>query len=239
MNRSNFWIGGKHAVLSAVQNKKRVCEKIVLLNEENQIYFSDKNNVEIKDKKFFNKVFLNKDINHQGYAALIQPFEELELNDFLREKQDQKITLLIVDNLQDDRNLGSIIRTSVAFGVDAIIANKREFREKSQEMYKSASGGMEFVSIIQVSNLNNAIENLKKNNVWIYALDGESGHSIYDEKFDSRIALVVGSEGVGIKKLIKQNCDKTLKIPIDPRIDSLNVSNATTAILSILKKYNK
>ena len=236
MDNSEFWIGGRHAVLSASLNKKRNCEKIALLNEENEVHFADKKKIEIKDKKFFNKIFLNKDINHQGYAALIKPFKDIIFNDFLKERENQKIIFLIIDNIQDDRNIGSIIRTSVAFGVDAIIVNKREFREKSQEMYKSASGGMEFINIIKVSNLNNAIEILKKNQVWIYGLDGNSkSSSVFKENFDKRLAFVLGSEDLGIKNLVKQNCDKILRIPINSNIGSLNVSNAAAAILSILQ----
>ena len=114
--------------------------------------------------------------------------------------------------------------------------NQREFREKSQEMYKSASGGMEFINIIKVSNLNNAIEILKKNQVWIYGLDGNSkSSSVFKENFDKRLAFVLGSENLGIKNLVKQNCDKIFRIPINSNIGSLNVSNAAAAILSILQ----
>lgn len=234
MNEIGFWIGGKHAVISASNNQKRKCEKIVLLNAENANYFSNQKKIEIKDKKFFNKIFLNKNINHQGFAAFIYPLESVSIEEFLKETSNQKINLLIVDNIQDDRNIGSIIRSSVAFGVSAIIINKREFRSRSQEMYKAASGGMEYINILQVSNLNNTIELLKKNKIWIYALDGESQHNVYEENFDKRSAFVLGSEGKGIKNLIKQNCDKILKIPISPKIKSLNVSNAACALLSIL-----
>lgn len=236
MNKLSFWIGGKHAVISAYQNSRRNCEKIVLLNKENISNFSANQKIEVKDKKFFNKIFLNKDINHQGYAALIKPLADISLNDFLIDKNKEKITLLIIDNIQDDRNLGSIIRTAVAFGVSAIIVNKRDFREESQQMYKSASGGMEFIKTIKVSNLNNAIEVLKKNNIWVFALDGNGDNNIYDEKFDLRVAFVLGSEGSGIKNLIKKNCDKIIKIPISRNINSLNVSNATAALLAILNK---
>ena len=103
-------------------------------------------------------------------------------------------------------------------------------------MYKSASGGMEFINIIKVSNLNNAIEILKKNKVWIYGLDGNSkSGSVFKENFDKRLAFVLGSEDLGIKNLVKQNCDKILRIPINSNIGSLNVSNAAAAILSILQ----
>jgi len=235
MENIGFWIGGKHAVISASNNQKRKCEKIVLLNSGNVNNFSNKKKIEIKDKKFFNKIFLNKNINHQGFAAFIYPLEDISVNEFLKETYNQKINLLIIDDIQDDRNIGSIIRTSVAFGIAAIIINKREFRSKSQEMYKAASGGMEYINILQVSNLNNAIELLKKNKIWIYALDSESQNNIYEEDFDNRSAFVLGSEGKGIKNLIKQNCDKILKIPISSKIKSLNVSNATSALLSILR----
>lgn len=239
MTNQNFWIGGKHAVISACSNNKRKCEKIVLINRDNLKFFSRSQKIDIVDKKFFNKIFLNKNINHQGFAALIKLQEQISLKNLLHIKKNQNVLLLIIDGIEDDRNLGSIIRTSVAFNVDAIIVNKRDFREKSQEMYKSASGGLEYIDIIQVSNLNSTIEMLKKNNVWTYALDSESNNSLYEENFDKRTALVLGSEGYGIKNLVKKNCDKIIKIPINKKIESLNVSNAAAAVLSVLNLKQK
>jgi len=232
MNNNFFWVGGKHAVLHAYKNTKREVKEIYLNNEDNKKNFSNKTKVQIKNKQFIDRIFNNPNFNHQGFAALIKKNENIKLDLFLKKTENQPLVFLILNELQDDRNIGSIIRTAVAFGVSSIIINKRHFRSRSHEMFKTASGAMEHMQICLVSNLNNTIKALKENNIWIYALDGDSQVDIYEQEFTNRSAFVLGSEGLGVKDLIKKNSHQVLKIPISKHIDSLNVSNTAAAVLS-------
>ena len=102
-------------------------------------------------------------------------------------------------------------------------------------MYKSASGAMELVNIIPVSNITNALEVLKKNNYWVYGLDGHAKENIEDQKWSNQNAFVFGSEGEGLRRLVKENCDHLIKIQINKQIESLNVSNAVSVTLSMFR----
>jgi 23S rRNA (guanosine2251-2'-O)-methyltransferase len=106
-------------------------------------------------------------------------------------------------------------------------------------MFKTASGAMEHVAICLVSNLNNAIKILKENNVWVYAMDSDSKKDIFDYNFNNRSAFVFGSEGSGISDLVKKNCDEVIKIGISKNMESLNVSNAVSSVLSIYNYRQK
>ena len=121
-----FWIGGKHAVLSAINNPKRVVKQIALLNSDNLKFFKNKKNCEIKNESFFRKIFAQTQITHQGFAAEIQKLETVDLKYFFSQNEKKNLTFLILNNIQDNRNIGSIIRTSLAFGVNALIVEKKK-----------------------------------------------------------------------------------------------------------------
>lgn len=232
MENNYFWIGGKHAVTNAYLNKNRKIKEILLSNENNSKLLDHSKLIKITKKESIDKIFKDPNFIHQGFAALIEKIENPKLELFLKEKKDQPLTLLILNELQDDRNIGSIIRSSVAFDVDGIVFGKRDFRSKSHEMYKTASGAMEHVNVFLVSNLSNAIRTLKENDVWVYALDSESNQSLYEQNFTKKTAFVFGSEGFGIKDLVKKNCNEIIKIPISEKVESLNVSNTVASVLS-------
>ena len=122
----------------------------------------------------------------------------------------------------------------MAFNVDAIIILKKNFSYSSYGIYKSASGGMEHISVITVTNIVQAIELLKKNNYWVLGLDHHANKKINSIDVKQKIALVFGSEDKGIRELVKKNCDETIKIEINKSINSLNVSNACSASLAVI-----
>ena len=235
-SNKTFFIGGKHSIQEALKNKNRKIKKIILLNKEKKNELNHLNNyeklIEIQNEKFFNKIF-HFDFNHQGFAAEIEEIHYLDLETFVANNKEQNLLFVIIDNIFDDRNLGSIIRTSLAFYVDAIIINQRSFRSNSFNLYKNASGAMEYMPILQVSNIANAIKILKQHEFWIYSLDQKSDNSFYQEVFSHRTAFVFGSEDSGIKPNILNKSDKILNIPINKNIESLNVSNSVSASLAI------
>ena len=136
-----------------------------------------------------------------------------------------------MDGLTDQGNIGSIIRTAYAFNADGIIIEKKYFNQKNQHCIKSSSGAIEHLKIIPVTNINNEIKYLKNHNFWIYSLDQYSNNIFYKEKFASKRAFVFGSEGKGIKNMTKSLCDISLKININSKSESLNVSSAVSACL--------
>jgi 23S rRNA (guanosine2251-2'-O)-methyltransferase len=145
----------------------------------------------------------------------------------------------VLDDITDQRNIGSIIRSCSAFDIDAIILLEKNYNPKSKMMYKSASGAMELVNIIPVSNITNALEVLKKNNYWVYGLDGHAKENIEGQKWSKQNAFVFGSEGEGLRRLVKENCDHIIKIDINKEIESLNVSNAVSVTLGIFRLLDK
>ena len=243
MKTGAFWIGGKHAVLSAIKNPKRKINKLII-TEENEKDFNPKNFnkkiiIEIKDKKEIDKIFINENIVHQGIAAEIESIPAIELKEYLKINNNLKNTLVVLDDITDQRNIGSIIRSCSAFNIDAVILLEKNYNPKNKMMYKSASGAMEIVNIIPVSNITNALEVLKKNNYWVYGLDGNAKENIEDQKCSNKNVFVFGSEGNGLRRLVKENCDHLIKIQINKEIESLNVSNAVSVTLGIFRLLQK
>ncbi len=243
MKTGAFWIGGKHAVFIFLKNPKRKINKLII-TEENEKDFNPKNFdkkiiIEIKDKKEIDKIFINENIVHQGIAAEIESIPAIELKEYLKIKNNLKNTVIVLDDITDQRNIGSIIRSCSAFNIDAVILLEKNYNPKNKMMYKSASGAMEIVNIIPVSNITNALEVLKKNNYWVYGLDGNAKENIEDQKWSKQNVFVFGSEGDGLRRLVKENCDHLIKIQINKEIESLNVSNAVSVTLGIFRLLQK
>jgi len=239
MKTGSFWIGGKHAVLSAIKNPRRKINKL-LVTQDNEKDFNAKNFnkkilTEVKDKKEIDKIFINENIVHQGVAAEIENIPAIELKEYLKNINNSKNTVVVLDDITDQRNIGSIIRSCSAFNIDAVILLEKNYNPKNKMMYKSASGAIELVNIITVSNITNALEVLKRNNYWVYGLDGHAKENIEDQKWSNQNAFVFGSEGEGIRRIVKENCDHLIKIQINKEIESLNVSNAVSITLGIFR----
>lgn len=232
-SNSAFWIGGKHPVEAAINNPKRKIIRFVLSEKQRNTTFNNdrKIQVEYENDYFFKNIF-NNEIPHQGFAALIEKIETNNLKFYLETKKLSNIVAL--DNVHDPRNIGSIIRTLVAFGFDALLINKKDFNSKSFLLYKAASGAIENILILEVSNILNEIKILKSNDFWVVGMDGEANNSLYNYNLVSKNLIVFGSEGFGMKNLIKKNCDIICKIPINKKVNSLNVSNAVASTLAIL-----
>jgi 23S rRNA (guanosine2251-2'-O)-methyltransferase len=238
LRKDSFWVGGKFTVQEIIKNSKRKILQIAI-HEKNRnfLYKSQNKNIPIKieNDKFFNKLF-KKDLDiHQGWAIEILPIPSIDLNTKLNQLSSKSL-FLILDGINDARNIGSIIRSSAALGCDAIIIDKKNYNPKSNMMFRTASGMTEVIDIIPVTNINNAIEILKKNNFWIYGMDANASTDIRSITFEPKIAFVFGSETNGIKKLVQKNCDKILKIKIKDETESLNISNAVSIALALANK---
>lgn len=232
MNKTNsFWIGGIHSVIAAIQNKSRKIRQVITTEKILELE-KLKVNYKVVEKKKIIKIFKDQEFQFQNIAAEIDLLERKNLEE---EVAKQKIkNIIILDGVNDPRNIGSIVRTSVAFNIDAIILKDRDFKATSATMYKSACGGMELINIFEVINLNHAINLLKKNNFWIYGLDHEAKSYLKVNQLSDKNAYIFGAEGDGISKKIKEKCDYLIKLKTNPNMQSLNVSNAVSATLSVI-----
>lgn len=164
--------------------------------------------------------------NHQGVIAVVPPFDYCEVEDILKEakRKNEKPFILILDGIEDPHNLGSIIRTAETAGVHGIILPKRRACMVNSTVYKVASGAVEHMKIARVNNITDTINYLKENDIWIYGTEMEAKTYYYNENLTGAVAIVIGSEGFGMSRLVKENCDVLLKIPMKGNITSLNAS---------------
>ncbi len=171
--------------------------------------------------------------SHQGVIAQTTPYSYCELEDILqyaKEKREDPFIVLL-DEIEDPHNLGSIIRTAEVCGAHGIVIPKRRNVGVTASVYKSSVGAVEYVKIAKVTNINTAIENLKESGVWVYGADMDGEEFCYQTSFKGAVALVIGSEGRGISRLTKEKCDKIIKIPMKGNVNSLNASVAAGIIM--------
>lgn len=169
---------------------------------------------------------ISKTDNHQGVIAIVPPFNYSSVDDILNEAKQKKEDsfILILDGIEDPHNLGSIIRTAETAGVHGVIIPKRRAASVNATVSKVSSGAVEHVKIARVNNLNDTIKYLKEQGLWICGTDGEAKTYYYNQDLKGPIAIVIGSEGFGMSKLVKENCDFLVKIPMKGKITSLNAS---------------
>ena len=164
--------------------------------------------------------------NHQGIIAIIPPFEYVEIEDilsFAKEKNEEPF-ILILDGIEDVHNLGSIVRTAEAAGVHGIIIPKRRAATVNSTVVKTSAGAVEYMRIARVNNVNETIEYLKNQGVWICGTDMDTSTEHWIQDYNMPIAIVIGSEGSGMSRLTKEKCDFIVKIPMSGKINSLNAS---------------
>lgn len=238
-----IWLCGKHAVFAALQKKRRkifqiLVTKNTLLELEKVLQNSGltnlKNSLKLVEGEQINAV-VGRDQIHQGIALSCSRLPIKNQNDLLEElyslEKHQLPTLLLLDQLSDPQNIGAIIRSAISFGVTKIIFCEHNAPKESASMCKTSAGTIEMADLIVVVNFSNLIEKLKKIGYWCIGLDGTSSTKITDIKTYDHVALIVGSEGDGIRDLVKKNCDLLAKINIDPSVESLNASVATSIAL--------
>ena len=164
--------------------------------------------------------------NHQGVIAIVPPFEYCEVKDILDEAKNKKEQpfILILDGIEDPHNLGAIIRTAETAGVHGVIIPKRRAASVNSTVNKVSAGAVEHMKVARVNNINDTIQYLKDNGLWIIGTDGKAENYYYEQDLTGPIALVIGSEGYGMNRLVSENCDILVKIPMMGKITSLNAS---------------
>lgn len=164
--------------------------------------------------------------SHQGIIAIVPPFDYCEVEDILELAKERKEDpfIVILDEIEDPHNLGSIIRTAETAGVHGIIIPKRRAATVNSIVSKSSAGAVEHMKIARVGNLTETIEKLKKQNIWVCGTDMDTNTYYYNQDLTGPLAIVIGSEGFGMNRLVKKNCDFLVKIPMKGKVTSLNAS---------------
>ena len=201
------------------------------INRENQNLNLLKNvNVFYKSKKELDNLCGKDETSHQGLVAEVEQLDEITLKEFVIGTNKQNINIIALEEVTDPRNIGSIIRTAVAFNIDGLIVKERSFPSKSKLLYKSASGGAEHVKIFKVSNINTALKYLKTKEFWISAFDVSAKKDFTKNNWKGKNILLFGSEGYGIKAKTLENSDFKFKVNMNDNIESLNISNTVSVV---------
>ncbi len=172
---------------------------------------------------------------HQGIIAEINQYQTYNLKDVLESGANK---FVILDEIEDPHNVGAIIRTAEGAGFDGVIIQNRRSSGITNTVHRSSAGATFHIKVIEVTNITRAINEMKEHNIWIYGADGESDTVYTDANLKGGVGLVIGSEGKGITRLVKENCDVLIKIPMYGKVESLNASNAASILIYEVLRQN-
>ena len=245
-NEFNDQVEGRNAVLELLEsgrdiNKIYVSEgerhgsinKIIAIAKERKIVINEIGKTKLNQ--------MAQTENNQGVIAIVPPFDYCDIDDILQvaKQRNEKPFILILDGIEDPHNLGSIIRTAETAGVHGIIIPKRRAATVNSTVAKVSAGAVEYMKIARVNNINETINYLKENDIWICGTDINTDKYYYNENFTCGIGIVIGSEGFGMSRLVKENCDFLVKIPMKGKITSLNASVSAGIIMYEVVKQRK
>jgi 23S rRNA (guanosine2251-2'-O)-methyltransferase len=171
------------------------------------------------------------DAPHQGLVAEVDPLEDIWLGDLLHEAQDNQRPLVVLDQVTDPHNVGAILRSAAAFDAVGIVTQDRHAPPESGTVARSASGALETVPWVRVVNLARALEEIAEAGFWRIGLTGHANQTLAQAMGTQRICIVLGAEGEGMRQNTEAHCDELAKLPISPKVESLNVSNAAAIAL--------
>lgn len=248
VKNSNFddQVEGRNSVLELLESEKDINKIFVTRGEKqgsiNKIIGRAKGKgivlVEVDKSKLDE---MSQTGNHQGVIAIVPPFEYCDVEDILEEakSRNEEPFVLILDGIEDPHNLGAIIRTAETAGVHGVIIPKRRAASVNSTVNKVSAGAVEYMKIARVNNINDTIQFLKDNGLWIIGTDAKAENYYYEQDLTGPIALVIGSEGFGMNRLVSENCDILVKIPMKGKITSLNASvSAGIVTYEIIKQRN-
>ena len=245
MNKSSFFIVGKHAVIEALKNPKRKVLRVFLTEESKKNIHREnqKKNllqdvkIHFKTKKELDKYTTREQLMHQGYVAEIEHLEKLVLKNYIKNKNN--LIFVCLDEVTDPRNIGSLIRSAASFNIDGLIVKERKFPSESKLMYKSASGCMEHLNIFEVANINSTLKNLREKNFWVYGFDASVKKNFTEIKWKGNNVLLFGSEGFGMREHIIKYTDFLVRIDINKNVESLNISNSAAIVFHHINQQKK
>lgn len=220
---------GRNAVIELLKTDKEIDKILMEKGAQGSLsrIFAEarKKNIHVQ---FVDKLVLDKESvtgRHQGVIAFASDFEYSEIEALFVNKEGKKGFIILCDGIQDVHNLGSILRVAECAGADGVIIPKSNCAQVNESVIRISAGAAEHVKVARVANLNRAIETLQENGYWVYGLEAD-GEEIYKEDLTGNIALVVGGEDSGVKRLTREKCDKILSLPMYGKVNSLNASIA-------------
>lgn len=231
---------GRHAVAAALANTGRSVAKL-LCTKENAAEFQDLANnrhipLNIVDRKEIDKL-LPREAVHQGVALVCSERPACDLEDVIAlADKCEKCHVLILDQVTDPQNIGAIIRSAVAFNTLALIVQDKNTPAETGAMAKASAGMIEHLPIARVTNLSRAIEQLKNAGFWTIGMDGYAQNTVAEMNKSGKTAIIMGSEGKGMRRLVEESCDATVKLPMNEKVESLNVATAAAIVLYELNK---
>jgi 23S rRNA (guanosine2251-2'-O)-methyltransferase len=227
----SFWIYGHHSVTTAIANPRRLVRRLLAVEAETHLPGLAGRTVERTDPAGL-AALLPQGAVHQGIAALVDPLPLVDLHELLEDlPADGPAHLLLLDQVTDPQNVGAILRSAAALGASAVILTERHAAPESGALAKAASGALDILPLIRVVNLSRAIEALKQAGFWCLGLAAEGEMTLAQSKPPPRTALVLGSEGSGLRRLTREHCDQLVRLPTRGPIDQLNVANAAAVAL--------
>ncbi|ACF14770.1 RNA methyltransferase, TrmH family, group 3 [Chloroherpeton thalassium ATCC 35110] len=221
---------GRNAVLELIRTRPEEVEKIYFqFNTEQSklkeiLVTAKRHNISIGKARNNRLVELSGTDKHQGVCALVGKVKYFELDEILARPRNSKQLIVILDGLEDPHNVGAIIRTAEAAAVDAVIIPHDSGCPINATVAKTSAGALSHIRLCKVVNLSQTIERLKKHGFWVYGLDMDGEKNYYEIDFNDHCAIVVGSEGKGIRQLVRKNCDALIRLPIAGNVESLNAS---------------
>ena len=237
-NNNQDQVEGRNSVLELLESGKDINKIYITRGERhgsiNKIIAKAKERKIIiveKDRRQMQEIAETE--NYQGVIAIVPPFEYCEIEDMLEEvkNKNEDPFILILDGIEDPHNLGSIIRTAETAGVHGIIIPKRRAVSVNSTVNKVSAGAVEHMKIARVTNITDAINELKEQGLWICGTDINTDKYYYNQDLTGPLGIVIGNEGQGISQKVKNNCDFLVKIPMKGKVTSLNASDSTGIII--------
>ncbi|KGP72509.1 23S rRNA (guanosine(2251)-2'-O)-methyltransferase RlmB [Pontibacillus yanchengensis] len=231
------WILGKNAVLESLKSGRAINK--IMVSEQMQQQASQQIHKQAKEHGIQVQKVPKKKLdqlvegNHQGVIASVAAYTYSELEDIFQKAKNRNEApfMLILDEIEDPHNLGSILRTADAAGVHGVIIPKRRSVGLTGTVAKTSTGAIEYIPVVRVTNIARTIEELKEEHVWVVGTDAKGDEDFRQLQGDMPIALVIGSEGKGISRLVKEKCDWTVQLPMVGHVTSLNASVAASLLM--------
>ncbi|EME69606.1 rRNA methylase [Paramagnetospirillum caucaseum] len=233
---SSLWLYGIHAVNAALANPERRARRLVATAEAAKSLPPARLPVEAMERAEIDRLLAPGSV-HQGVALLVEPLPATTMEDVIRSAgMAPSALVLVLDQVTDPHNVGAILRSAAAFGALAVIAPDRHAPDETGTLAKSASGALERMPLVRVTNVVRALEDLKKGGFWTAGLAADAPRTLAEAGLSGKVALVLGAEGEGMRRLTREHCDHLVRLPMCGEMESLNVSNAAAVALYEMRR---
>ncbi len=236
-----IWLYGNHAVIAALANPERRKYRLLVTQEAapnlERVYVHDKPDLvaEVMERADIDRLVPPGAV-HQGMALLADPLDPVFIEDICA-KAGKRAIVVVLDQPNDPRNIGAVLRSASAFGALAVVVPNRHAPEATAAVAKAASGALDRVPLVRAGNLAKALETLKNAGFWCAGLTADAPQALAETDWADRVALVIGAEGAGLRRLTADTCDFLVQIPIQPDTDSLNLSAAASIALYEVSRF--